>query len=97
MHPGIRHYHESIQTLTFGEHCTKLKNMVAAHRITGVSARATSAESAPAEMVKQLHDFRTYADELEAENEELRDRLQHWENRLTDGERRQELERQVTV
>ncbi len=89
VHPSIVQYHHTIQTLSFGEHCSKLKNLVAPVKIAGVRPVATV--DAPAEMVRQLQDVRQYAEDLEMENDDLRQRTEAWEARHEDGKRRHEL------
>jgi hypothetical protein len=75
VHSSIQQYHGTIQTMSFGEHCTKLKNMIAPHKISGISTNFSAAD-APAEMVQQINELQKYAEELESENGDLRERLE---------------------
>jgi hypothetical protein len=49
--------------------------MIAPHKISGISTNFSAAD-APAEMVQQINELQKYAEELESENGDLRERLE---------------------
>jgi hypothetical protein len=83
-------YHHTIQTLSFGDLCGKLKNVTKPISLAGVTPSVSV--DAPVEMVGQIKELRSYAEELELENDELRRRLVVWGERVQDGKARFELE-----
>ncbi len=90
VHQSIQQYHHTIQTMSFGELCSKLKNVATPVVLAGVTPVVSV--DAPAEMVGQIKELRSYAEELELENDDLRRRLTVWEERVADGKHRFELQ-----